>query len=133
MPAGCSLLTSESIPLAISPSSRDRRRIARERVEGTRKSVRMRAAPDTFAPPPPPAEPRRAGKARPPRPEDATDVRLGEEYLADLPALRPRPSTPLPEEARFVAHLACKPGDVALPACDPQQAAALPAASAEER
>ena len=102
-------------------------------MEGTRKSVRTRAAPDAFAPPPPPAEPRRAAKARPPRPEDATDVRLGEEFLADLPALRPRPPAPLPEEARFVAQLACTPGDVPPPAYDPQQAAALPAASAQER
>lgn len=114
--------------------SRDRRRFGKERAEGVRKSVRMRLAPEVFAPPPVAVEPAgRRTRARPPRPEDATDVRVGEEYAAELPAVRPRPTAPLPEEQRFIAHLACQPGDAPPPSYDAQQMAALPAASAEGR
>ena len=66
-------------------------------------------------------------------PEDETDVRLGGDFQAELPAVRPRPAAPTEEEARWTAGLALPPGAAAPPRYDPQQVAAMPAASAEER
>lgn len=102
-------------------------------MEGTRKSVRMRAAPEVFVLPPAQEPARARAKARPPRPEDATDVNLGQGFQADLPLVRPRPPAPTAEEERHVAGLVCQAGDVAPPQLDAQQAAAMAAASQEER
>lgn len=99
-------------------------------MQGTRKSVRIRTVPEVFAPP---AEPRGRGKRPPPRPEDATNVNVGREFEAELPALRPRPAAPPPEEQRFVSRLVCAAGDVAPPQDNAQQTASLPAASEAER
>ena len=112
------------------PRRRDRRTIGKEAAEGTRKSVRIRTVPEVFAPP---AEPRGRGKRPPPRPEDATDVNVGHEFEAALPALRPRPVAPPPEEQRFVSRLVCVAGDISPPQYHAQQTAALPAASEAER
>ena len=124
---------------------RDRRRFGKERVEGTRKSVRMRAAPEAFLPLALHVEQqlqqeqqRGAGAGRQrsrqaARPEDETDVRLGPDFQAELPAVRPRPVAPSQDEARWTAGLACQPGAAPPPQYDAQQTAAMPAASEEER
>lgn len=129
--------------LARAHFARDGRRLAKDKVvEATRKSVRMRIVPEAFLPPSSQQEQQhqrtgsgtRSGKAREaPRPEDATDVRLGEEFQAELPAVQPRPAQPTSEEASWVANLACQAGDAAPPNHDAQQTAAMPWASAEER
>ena len=135
---------------------RDRRRFGKERVEGVRKSVRMRAAPEAFLPLELHMEQQLqqeyqrgvggssagAGSARQrsrqparadARPEDETDVRLGADFQAELPAVRPRPAAPSEDEARWTARLACQAGTVAPPQYDAQQTAAMPAASGEKR
>lgn len=101
-------------------------------MEATRKSVRVRSAPEVFAPP---VEEARAPRLKkPPAPEDASDVNIGPDFQAALPLLRPRPAGPAPEEARFLEGLACRAGDApAPPQHDPRQAAAMAAASVEER
>jgi len=112
---------------------RDRRKIGKEAAEATRKSVRIRAVPEVFAPPAVPGEPRGRSKRPPPCPEDATDVNLGREFQAALPAVRPRPAAPSAEEQRFVSRLVCAAGDVPPPQYDAQQTAVLPAASEADR
>ena len=112
---------------------RDRRTIGKEAAEATRKSVRIRAVPEVLAPPAVPGVARGRGKRPPPCPEDATDVNLGREFQATLPAVRPRPAAPSAEEQRFVSRLVCAAGDVPPPQYDPEQTAALPAASEADR
>lgn len=103
-------------------------------MEGTRKSVRMRAVPEIFVLPPSDAAGRSARtKARPPRPEDETDVILDKDCQVDLPVVRPRPAAPTPDEERYLAGRVCGAGDMPPPAYDAQQTAAMPAASKEER
>ncbi|PRW59696.1 hypothetical protein C2E21_1393 [Chlorella sorokiniana] len=119
--------------LARAHFARDRRKIGKEAPEATRKSVRIRAVPEVLAPPAVQAEARGRGKRLPPRPEDATDVNLGREFQADLPAVRPRPVAPTAEEQRFVSRLVCSAGDVAPLQYDVQQTAALPVASEADR
>ncbi|KAI7840162.1 hypothetical protein COHA_005945 [Chlorella ohadii] len=119
--------------LARAHYARDRRKIGKEAAEATRKSVRIRAVPEVFAPPAVPGEPRGRSKRPPPRPEDATDVNLGREFQAALPAVRPRPAAPSAEEQRFVSRLVCAAGDVPPPHYDAQQTAVLPAASEADR
>lgn len=76
----------------------------------------------------------RAKSRPPPSPEDETDVQLGPEHQAELPAVRPRPAAPTAEEARWVAGLVCQAGDAPPPPQhDAQQIAAVLAAGAEER
>lgn len=129
----CCLLVAQLAATSPLPPGRDRRKIGKEVAEATRKSVRIRAVPEVFAPPAVPVEARGRGKRPPPRPEDATDVNLGHEFQAELPAVRPRPAAPTAEEQRFVSRLVCAAGDVAPLQYDVQQTAALPAASRADR
>ncbi|KAL4458270.1 hypothetical protein ABPG75_013135 [Micractinium tetrahymenae] len=121
--------------------------------EPTRRSTRARSAPGIFSPEltqqqalRPKLQAQQAqqqaqqqrgtrAKQRTHSPEEETDVRVGEEHQAELPAVRPRPAVPSAEEARWLA------GEVSLPAAGPMSpapasatlAASMAQASAGER
>jgi hypothetical protein len=120
--------------------NRDGRRFGKEPPQATRKSVRMRLPPQVLVAPSPGDQPGSSGgprgaqkKQAARRPEDATDVRRGRRFQAQLPAVRPRPLQPTAEEARWHGQLVCGAGEVAPPCVDARQAASMPAASPDER
>lgn len=79
-----------------------------------------------------PAQSGGKGRQRTPTPEQESDVRLGAEHQAVLPAVRPRPAAPSAQETRWLA------GEVGLPAApaaaaNTWQAAVVLRPSADER
>eukprot|EP00887_Chlorella_sp_A99_P006204 scaffold3.g6204.t1 len=113
--------------------ARDGRRMAKERPEGTRRSARTRQAPDAYMPASPTRPARPAGAEAPLSPEDETDVRLGEEFQAELPQARPRPAAPMEREARWLEGLVLAAGSTQPPRYGKEKLVALAAAPPKHR
>ena len=107
--------------------------MAKEKVEGTRKSARARHAPEVFMPVTSGRKSAKSTGTEALSPEDETDSRLGEEFQAELPQMQLRPPVPTAEEVCWLEGLVLEVGSTVPPSYPEAELAAMAEAAPLER